>query len=74
MMDNRSNKSSSDEDDEGLDPRIQVGDKTHNILAISCTATKVIDSLNIFLPAIEYLQSFISSKRLPNRSIYFLSI
>jgi hypothetical protein len=24
-MDNKSNKSSSDEDDEGLDPRIQVG-------------------------------------------------
>jgi hypothetical protein len=76
MMDNRSNKSSSDEDDEGLDPRIQVGDKTHyNILAISCTATKVIDSLNILLPAIEYLQSFISSKRLPKRfTLYIFSI
>jgi hypothetical protein len=40
-MDNKSNKSSSDEDDEGLDPRIQVRNTSYMYRAIyACTTYK----------------------------------
>lgn len=62
-MDNKSNKSSSDEDDEGLDPRIQVGINSDLNMYNEFWTTKEI-MLDIACTSYKGHTLYISSRRL----------